>query len=99
MSIKSIIIIWFCGVTLLGNAQEEWVNLTDFNSQKLNRFVLDYTNRERRKKHVNEIELSPALDSAALNHAKYMAERVYIGHNQYLWHMKTPRHRVEYYGR
>lgn len=83
---------------LTGFGQGEKVDLAQFNSAKLNEYLIAYTNQLRERKRKQSLDYYPALDAAAKNHATYMAEHNYLGHTQKNKTYKTVKDRVSVLG-
>ena len=93
------LIIWvFLGLSFMAKAQNEIVDSDQLDDDKLNQLLLDYTNRERRKKRKDSLALYPMLDLPAKDHSDYMAKHDYVGHFQKIKQKKTVELRVNYFG-
>ncbi len=98
MRLTCLLILCFTGFCYNALSQTEIVDPDNFNDDRLNQLLLEYTNRERRKKRRGALDLYPVLDLAAKDHVKYMAERKYVGHIQKIKQKRTVQLRVNYYG-
>lgn len=78
--------------------QSKKVDLRKFDGQILNQLLIDYTNELRLKKRKKPLEHYLLLDSAAINHVLYMANRKYLGHTQKSRALRTVKDRLEYFG-
>ena len=85
-------------ISVLAFGQNDLVNLSDFNTEKLNELLVNYTNQLRVRKRKTALTYDPNLDAAAKNHAQYMAERNYLGHFQKNKSLKTVKDRVSILG-
>ena len=82
----------------LANGQTTLVDIDNFNADKLNALLIDYTNQQRLRKRKQKLLYYPQLNAAAKNHALYMADRSYLGHFQKKKSLKTVRDRLKLLG-
>ncbi len=94
VSICLVLILSFFGFTQNDNVSED-----SFDSDKLNAYMMEYTNQLRSKKRRNSLMFYTWLCPAAKNHADYMASNNYLGHSQRKIAYRTVRDRVQKFGR
>lgn len=75
------------------------LNQSAINSEKLNEFILKEVNELRHKAKVEDLRNEIALESAASDHANYMLKKTKLTHNQRKRIKKTPKNRVDFYGK
>jgi uncharacterized protein YkwD len=85
-------------ISILGYAQGDLVSLSNFDTERLNSYLVNYTNQLRTKKRKQGLAYYSDIDAAAKNQAQYMADRKYLGHFQKRKPLKTVKDRVKSLG-
>ncbi|MFK8038378.1 MAG: CAP domain-containing protein [Crocinitomicaceae bacterium] len=96
--IKVVLIYGQLLISIFVFGQTEVVDLSNFNANKLNHLIIEYTNQLRSKKRRPPLAHHALLDNAAQNHADYMADRKRLSHTQRNRNLKTVKDRVEALG-
>lgn len=96
--LKGFLIYGYLFFSILAFGQSKKVDLVNFDTQKLNALLVDYTNQLRLEKRKKQLEYYPTLDKAASIHAIYMANRKYLGHVQRNRKFRTVIDRVKAFG-
>lgn len=75
------------------------LNQSSINSEKLNEFILKEVNELREKANVTDLKIGSELKNASDDHANYMLKKKKLTHYQRKKVKKTPKNRVDFYGR
>lgn len=79
-------------------AQSE-VDWSNYDADKLNAYITIEVNKLREKRKVDTLNYEPLLRNAAQDHSQYMLEKDVLTHYQKSKQKKTPKNRVDFYGK
>jgi uncharacterized protein YkwD len=79
--IRILIVIIFL-VPAYGWSQGSKVDVKNFDSAELNKYILEQVNSLRKRKRLDTLIYDPILEKAALDQVQYMAAEDVIGHGQ-----------------